>query len=103
MYGGIAERMGLYYRSITNEGPRKSEPYMTNTTGLTAFATDDDRQCDLLWARVEQVQDDPRAAIAAWQTVADAMERYFQMEETISFRAFEEASGMRVGGPTHAM
>ncbi len=76
---------------------------MSDPIDLTAFATHDHRQCDLLWAEVEAAEGDSDAALAAWQRFADAMERHFQMEEQVLFPAFEQATGMHGAGPTVVM
>ena len=76
---------------------------MSDPIGLTAFATHDHRQCDLLWAEVEAAEGDTSAALKAWQRFTEAMERHFQMEEQVLFPAFEEATGMHGHGPTVVM
>ncbi|MCA9605334.1 MAG: hemerythrin domain-containing protein [Myxococcales bacterium] len=72
---------------------------------LTEFFCDDHRACDASWAAVEAAADagDAAGARDAWRTFTDALERHFRMEEESLFPAFEEATGMRGGGPTMVM
>lgn len=73
--------------------------------GPIDFFTTDHRRCDGLWAAVEAAADRGRgeALAAAYAPFAAAMERHFRMEEEVLFPAFEDATGMRGGGPTHVM
>lgn len=74
-------------------------------TGLIEFFTTDHRAIDAKWARVEETlgAGDAAAAQAAWAAFSEAMEGHFRMEEDELFPAFEEATGMRGGGPTFVM
>ncbi len=77
---------------------------VTPEAGATEFFTDDHRRCDDLWAAVEAAgeQRDVGAARAAFTAFAAATRRHFEMEETVLFPAFEQASGMTMG-PTQVM
>lgn len=75
-----------------------------NTTGSPAQVfSDDHRRCDELWGEVEASADDPAACQKRFEEFERAMLRHFAMEEEVLFPAFEEATGMRGGGPTHVM
>lgn len=74
-------------------------------TGLVEYFRDDHRSCDASWAGVETAIEAGDAAQAqkAWSSFHEAMERHLHMEEDHLFPAFEEATGMRGGGPTFVM
>ena len=74
-------------------------------TGLVEYFSNDHRSCDALWASVEEAlgSGDGASAQAAWTEFSEAMEGHFRMEEEQLFPAFEEATGMRGGGPTFVM
>ncbi len=80
---------------------------MSEATGdLSAFFTQDHRDCDSSWAAVEAAADggDAAATRAAFQSFDRAMRRHLDMEEEVLFPAFEEAGGMPGGcGPTFVM
>jgi hemerythrin-like domain-containing protein len=73
--------------------------------GLQAFFTQDHREIDALWADVERAvdADDPAPAERAFVAFDRALRRHIEMEETVLFRAFEQATGMTGGGPTFVM
>ncbi len=84
----------------------KQETGMRNdvSNGAIRFFTQDHRDCDELWAKVEaavQAKNDAEAK-AAWQAFDKATRGHFAMEEEVLFPAFEKASGM-TGGPTAMM
>ncbi|MCC6901968.1 MAG: hemerythrin domain-containing protein, partial [Polyangiaceae bacterium] len=68
-----------------------------------AHFTPDHRHCDELWAQIEEVADDPKAAAERYGAFDRAMRRHFAMEEEVLFPALEDATGMHGGGPTHVM
>ena len=71
----------------------------------TEFLTQDHHDCDALWLAVEQAAgaDDAAATRARFARFEAAMERHFCFEEGVLFPAFEDATGMRNGGPTFVM
>ena len=73
--------------------------------GLASFFTQDHRDCDARWAKVEELLDSPEAGGAgeAWQEFDEGMRRHLAMEEDILFPAFDARSGMGGGGPTAMM
>lgn len=73
--------------------------------GLMAYFVADHHSCDSLWAAVEAAGDQGDGALtnSAWQAFSAAMERHFNMEETVLFPAFERATGMVGMGPTMVM
>jgi hemerythrin-like domain-containing protein len=71
---------------------------------ISEFMTRDHKDCDLLFAKAEQVASKEKWD-AAQQALADfvqAMERHFGVEEQELFPAFEEEIGMMTG-PTEMM
>jgi len=73
--------------------------------GLAGYFTQDHRDCDAGWARLEQLLDsqDIDAARIDWDKFEQAMRRHLAMEEDILFPAFDAKSGMAGGGPTAVM
>ena len=73
--------------------------------GLVAFFTADHRRCDALWTLVEAAADEgdgPRVQRRCADFDA-AVRLHLALEEEVLFPAFEDASGMHGGGPTHVM
>ena len=72
---------------------------------LMQFFTDDHREADQTWARVEQaVSSGDEAAIhESFAAYKSRMLRHFAMEEEVLFPAFEAKTGMTGGGPTAVM
>lgn len=71
------------------------------TATITAYFTHDHRDCDAVWAGVEQAP--PAQQPAAWAAFRDRMLRHFDWEEDVMFPAFESTTGMRGMGPTEMM
>lgn len=73
-------------------------------TTLSSLMTDDHRECDQVFARVETLIDkgDWSAAAAAMSDFARALNTHFGAEEQLLFPRFEAATGMH-GGPTAMM
>lgn len=73
--------------------------------GLSAFFTQDHRNCDLDWADLEALlqRGDQEAIEAKWKEFDQAMRRHFDMEERELFPLFERVTGMMGGGPTFVM
>lgn len=71
---------------------------------LVDFFTRGHRDIDARWAEVEASADgaDPGALRAAWATFEAVLREHLDMEETVLFPAFEEATGM-TAGPTQVM
>lgn len=69
------------------------------------FLGEDHRQCDVLWADVEQRADagDVAAVRAAFGDFDAAMRRHFDFEEHVLFPALDDVTGMRGMGPTAVM
>lgn len=73
-------------------------------TSISQFLTEDHRHCDALFADAESAAADGQmetARLLAGQFLR-AMETHFDMEESVLFPAFEDATGM-VMGPTQVM
>ncbi|MCK6504246.1 hemerythrin domain-containing protein [Myxococcota bacterium] len=68
---------------------------------ITDHFTHDHRDCDAVWAEVEQAGEGERAA--AWARFRERMLRHFDWEEGVMFPAFEATTGMRGMGPTEVM
>jgi DUF438 domain-containing protein len=77
----------------------------TPSQGPIRFFQGDHRYCDALWADVERAADaeDQAATRDAFAAFDAAMRMHFDLEEEILFPAFEDATGMHGGGPTHVM
>lgn len=69
------------------------------------FLTNDHRECDALWAKVEAAADggDLAATRAAFTAFERSMQRHFDFEEKTLFPAIEQATGMSGFGPTAVM
>ncbi|MBI2389822.1 MAG: hemerythrin domain-containing protein [Deltaproteobacteria bacterium] len=69
------------------------------------FLTNDHRECDALWAKVEAAADggDLAATRAAFVAFDKSMQRHFEFEEKTLFPAIEQATGMSGFGPTAVM
>jgi iron-sulfur cluster repair protein YtfE (RIC family) len=74
-------------------------------TSLSAFFTQDHRDCDARWADVEELLDasDIETAQPAWEKFDIGMRRHMAMEEEVLFPAFDVRSGMGGGGPVAMM
>ena len=75
------------------------------SAGPVEFFSNDHRECDALWAKVEEAHNSGETdqALANWKAFVQAMTRHLAMEEEVLFPAFEEASGMGHGGPGPTM
>lgn len=73
--------------------------------GPQPFFTQDHRDCDTMWSRVEAAADsgDRAKSEQAFREFDAALRRHLDMEETVLFPAIEDATGMHGGGPTHVM
>ncbi len=73
--------------------------------GLVEHFTRDHRDCDAVWAEVEEAGEagDRARAEAAWKRFDAAMRAHLGHEEEVLFPAFETATGMTRGGPTFVM
>lgn len=73
---------------------------------LADFFTNDHREIDTLWARVEEAagagKGDAAAASAVFDPFDRQMRRHLAWEEEVLFPAFEARTGM-MGGPTEVM
>jgi len=71
---------------------------------ISSYMSDDHQRCDALFAEAEQRVSENRwdEAASAFETMRDAIEHHFRMEEAVFFPRFEEASGMTMG-PTQVM
>jgi hemerythrin-like domain-containing protein len=71
---------------------------------IESFMGQDHKTCDDRFARAEAAVGaaDWAAAAAEFAAFRKAMERHFEMEESVLFDAFEERTGMS-GGPTMVM
>ena len=71
---------------------------------ISSYMSDDHQHCDALFAEAEQKVSENRweEAARAFETMRDAIEHHFRMEEAVFFPRFEEASGMTMG-PTQVM
>ena len=74
-------------------------------TSLSAFFTQDHRDCDARWADVEELLDasDIETAQPAWEKFDNGLRRHMAMEEEVLFPAFDLRSGMSGGGPVAMM
>jgi hemerythrin-like domain-containing protein len=72
---------------------------------LKEYFTGEHRRCDGIWSEVEAAAEsgEGQQATAHFERFAAALERHLRMEEEVLFPAFEEATGMRDGGPTFVM
>jgi len=75
------------------------------TAGPQPFFTQDHRNCDVLWSKVEQAVDKGKddEARTLFEGFEKAIRRHFKMEEEQLFPAIEEAMNMHGGGPTQVM
>lgn len=75
-----------------------------SASNLIEFFTHDHRTCDESWLAVETAADnaDSAATSAAFTQFKTEMLRHFNMEESVLFPAFEDATGM-TQGPTTVM
>jgi len=71
---------------------------------IETFMAQDHKACDERFARAEAAVSagDWSAAAAEFAEFHTAMERHFEMEESVLFTAFEDRTGM-TGGPTTVM
>jgi hemerythrin-like domain-containing protein len=71
---------------------------------IEAFMAQDHKACDDRFARAEAAagKGDWAAAASEFAAFRKAMERHFEMEESVLFSAFEDRTGM-AGGPTMVM
>lgn len=61
----------------------------------------DHRDCDALWAELEQAPAERQLEL--WRAFDKALRRHFAMEEEVLFPAIENATGMHGPGPTMVM
>ncbi|MCP4873315.1 MAG: hemerythrin domain-containing protein [Proteobacteria bacterium] len=73
--------------------------------GPLAFLTREHRDCDALWANLEEALDaeDEGTVGTLWPRFDAAMRRHLAMEEEVIFPALEAAMGMRGFGPVQVM
>jgi len=71
---------------------------------IESFMAQDHKDCDERFARAESAAagGDWASAAAEFDKFRQAMERHFEMEESVLFSAFEDRTGM-TGGPTMVM
>ncbi len=71
---------------------------------IKSFLTNDHRECDELFAQMEQKASKGTLAdaVSMYKAFSDATEHHFQMEEKVMFPEFEQKTGM-VQGPTEMM
>jgi iron-sulfur cluster repair protein YtfE (RIC family) len=70
--------------------------------GPAEFFTQDHRDCDELWAAVEQAVDSGGDSAVAYGKFEGSLLQHLAMEEEVLFPALEQASGTQ-GGPTMIM
>ncbi|NOQ29493.1 MAG: hemerythrin domain-containing protein [Helicobacteraceae bacterium] len=68
------------------------------------YLTTDHRECDEIFAKMEEIANDKDIATAKelYQEFAERIEHHFQMEERVMFLEFENKTGM-TQGPTQMM
>jgi hemerythrin-like domain-containing protein len=73
-------------------------------SSIESFMAQDHKACDDRFARAEAAagSGDWASAAAEFNAFRTAMERHFEMEESVLFSAFEDRTGM-AGGPTMVM
>ena len=71
---------------------------------ISSYLSEDHQRCDALFAEAEEKvsRGEWDSASAAFESMRDAIEHHFRMEETVFFPRFEEVSGMTMG-PTQVM
>jgi len=73
-------------------------------TNITAFMTNDHRDCDENFVYFENMiaEQNWSELKASWDIFSKKLNHHFEMEETVLFPAFESATGM-TSGPTSVM
>ena len=97
--------MGIFgnlFEKGENKDGQRSYPL---DQGLTAFFTQDHRNCDMNWGDLESSlgKGNDEDIHEKWRLFNDSMRRHFDMEEKELFPLFERATGMTGGGPTFVM
>ena len=70
---------------------------------LSEYFTRDHRDCDSRWADVERAAEAGEGLAQVWARFAEGLRLHLAREEEVLFPAFEEATGMKGGGPTTVM